>query len=84
MKCMRLHCDKNAKYRVGFRAWADEKKSGDYLEAMLGIVVCRDHKVKLTVDDVICDTGWAQIVAAVEQQGKATPVRSTVELVFKR
>lgn len=47
------------------------------------LIVCNRHRQALTVDDVVTDTGWKKMVAAVMAQGHAKPKRGYTKLTFK-
>lgn len=84
--CCKEGCSKRARWQVGFDVWADREKYGEHgpISAWLDLWVCQRCKRELKIEDLIGDMAWAQIVSAVEQQGRASPDRSTIQLKFRR
>lgn len=82
--CDARECPNMATWRPGFRFWAKGAPHHDETaaEARLGLKCCDEHKAKLTVEDLVGDAGWQQIVDSFAARGKAEPDRDSVELTF--
>lgn len=82
--CDARDCTNMAVWQPGFRFWAKgaAHEPGTGAEATLGVKCCELCKAKLTVEDLVTDAGWQQIVAAFAARGKSEPDRASIELVF--
>lgn len=63
MKCNRLNCDNEARWQLGWRAWAlgYPKSSHPPIDSYIGLAVCDEHKREVTIDWIVTPEGAAQI-----------------------
>ena len=79
-------CDKLARWRVGWRAWALGKAKGSHgpMEAfLLQCVVCDEHRASINVKDLLLPEGRARINSAMLAMGRALPDLDNAELAFQ-
>jgi hypothetical protein len=74
-------CDKHASWQVGFSLQASY--SDVTAHAIIGLVVCDQHKQDTKLEDVLSDEGWEVICKSFAAQGKAIPERRKTKLEWK-
>lgn len=83
MKCNKLNCQNDAKYQLGWRAWATgHGKDTVPLVGYVGLAVCEDHKKVTTLEQITSPEGNARINTQLAAMGKAQLDFSQGEIVF--
>lgn len=83
--CSITGCDGNAKYGVGFKAYAigRARVKRNSITGNFSIFVCESHKNNMTPDELFSKEGWSKVQSVMVNQGKALLDRSSVSLTFR-
>lgn len=84
--CQRLGCCANADRVPTLRVWpvGEPKLPAKSAEISFGALWCCEACAKaVSIEDVIDDDGWSQLVAMFKTRGKAEPDRASLELHWK-
>ena len=81
VKCDRAGCTLPAKWNVGLKLWAPNRR-GSPAEGATSLKVCYRCRHEVTIDDMLTAEGWGQICSGFRKIGKAEPDRRLAELIF--
>ena len=82
--CTRQECAGIAEWQVGAQVWAQGAVQLPYncVEIKFPLFICDECKRVTTIDEIVDARGWRQIRRAVRSQGRATPDRNSLKIVF--
>jgi len=83
-KCPNSKCDAPAKYLPVMLLYPPRKlfRRSPPARSIVGIAVCEAHRASISLDFLLTDAGFDQIVKAFELMGKVPPERAATVLEF--
>lgn len=81
-RCDRIDCIAEARWMPVLRLRV--RKGGPAVAAQIGLRICDEHRRTSTLDDVMGDAGWKQLVDNITAQGLVAPKREHTELTFEK